>query len=55
MGLANVRFDGDLLIAADGLRSVLRDRMGLGLNDKPVYSGRTAWRASQRDESRPWT
>ena len=45
MGIANVRFDGDLLIAADGLRSVLRDRMGLGLNDKPVYSGRTAWRA----------
>ncbi len=45
MGLANVRFEGDLLIAADGLRSVLRGRMGLGLNDKPVYSGRTAWRA----------
>ena len=45
MGLANVRFDADLLVGADGLRSVLRDRMGLGLNDKPVYSGRTAWRA----------
>ena len=44
-GAINVRYEGDLLIAADGLRSVLRERLGLGLNDKPVYSGRTAWRA----------
>ncbi len=45
MGAINVRHEGDLLIAADGLRSVLRERLGLGLGDKPVYSGRTAWRA----------
>ena len=42
---AHVRFEGDLLIAADGLRSAMRERLGLGLADRPIYSGRTAWRA----------
>lgn len=41
----HARVDGDVLIAADGLRSVLRERLGLGLSDAPLYSGRTAWRA----------
>lgn len=41
----HTRVDGDVLIAADGLRSALRERLGLGLSDTPVYSGRTAWRA----------
>ncbi len=41
----HTRVDGDVLIAADGLRSTLRERLGLGLSDTPVYSGRTAWRA----------
>lgn len=41
----HVRFDGDLLVAADGLRSAMRERLGLGLADRPIYSGRTAWRA----------
>lgn len=41
----HVRFDGDLLLAADGLRSAMRERLGLGLGDRPIYSGRTAWRA----------
>ncbi len=41
----HVRFDGDVLIGADGLRSPLRERLGLGLVDRPIYSGRTAWRA----------
>ena len=36
---------GDLLIGADGLRSVIRANMGLGPGDQPVWSGRTAWRA----------
>jgi salicylate hydroxylase len=41
----HARVDGDVLIAADGLRSNLRERLGLGLADTPIYSGRTAWRA----------
>jgi salicylate hydroxylase len=41
----HVRLRGDLLVAADGLRSALRERLGLGLSDRPIYSGRTAWRA----------
>ncbi|MFN3888845.1 MAG: FAD-dependent monooxygenase [Beijerinckiaceae bacterium] len=41
----HARVDGDALIAADGLRSTIRERLGLGLSDAPVYSGRTAWRA----------
>jgi salicylate hydroxylase len=53
MGRANVRFDGDLLVAADGLRSALRGRMGFGAGDAPVYSGRTAWRALVKAESAP--
>ncbi len=35
----------DLLIGADGLRSTIRARLGLGLADEPIWSGRTAWRA----------
>lgn len=44
-GLVNLRFDGDLLIGADGLRSAVRAKLGLGEGDQPVYSNRTAWRA----------
>lgn len=44
-GGVHARVDGDVLVAADGLRSTLRERLGLGLADGPVYSGRTAWRA----------
>jgi salicylate hydroxylase len=36
---------GDLLIGADGLRSSVRPRLGLGAGDDPLWSGRTAWRA----------
>ena len=39
------RRDGDLLVAADGLRSSVRRRLGLGIADEPIWSGRTAWRA----------
>lgn len=42
----NVRFDGDILIGADGLHSVVRERLGLGAYDRPVFSGRVAWRAT---------
>ena len=39
------RIMADVLIGADGLRSTIRSRMGLGLGDEPIWSGRTAWRA----------
>ncbi|MDB5571205.1 MAG: Salicylate hydroxylase [Hyphomicrobiales bacterium] len=42
---AHVRFEGDVLVGADGLRSPVRERLGLGLGDRPIYSGRSAWRA----------
>jgi len=44
-GQINLRFDGGMLIGADGLHSAVRSRLGLGAGDAPVYSGRTAWRA----------
>jgi salicylate hydroxylase len=44
-GNDQIRINCDFLIAADGVRSVLRERIGLGLSDQPVWSGRTAWRA----------
>jgi len=39
------RRDANLFVGADGLRSSVRERLGLGLADRPVWSGRTAWRA----------
>jgi salicylate hydroxylase len=55
---AHARVDGDVLIAADGLRSTLRERLGFGVSDSPVYSGRTAWRtlipAAQAPASALW-
>jgi salicylate hydroxylase len=44
-GEESIRFDGDFLIGADGLRSAVRDKLGLGTVDRPLWSGRTAWRA----------
>jgi salicylate hydroxylase len=43
-GEDSVRFDGDFLIGADGLRSTVRNKLGLGAADRPLWSGRTAWR-----------
>ncbi len=48
-----VRVDADFLIGADGLKSVVRERIGLGLADKPVWSGRAAWRALVRGADAP--
>lgn len=45
-GVVGVQVEGDLLIGADGLRSMVRDRLGLGVNDRPHYSDRTAWRTT---------
>jgi salicylate hydroxylase len=47
------RRDGDLLVGADGLRSAVRERLGLGLADRPIWSGRTAWRALLDSASAP--
>jgi salicylate hydroxylase len=39
------RASGDALIGADGLRSLVRSRLQGDENDKPAYTGHTAWRA----------
>ncbi len=44
-GAETLRIAADCVIAADGVRSRLRERFGLGFADRPVWSGRTAWRA----------
>ena len=44
-GDETLRIEADALIGADGLRSHLRERIGLGLSDQPAWSGRVAWRA----------
>ena len=40
------RLHADVLIGADGLRSQIRSHLGLGESDQPLWSGRTAWRAT---------
>ncbi len=44
--LAKIEDTADLLIGADGLRSSVRDRFGLGDADKPAFAGRVAFRAT---------
>jgi salicylate hydroxylase len=43
--LSRARDEADLLIGADGLRSKVRDRLGLGAQDQVDFSGRVAYRA----------
>ena len=38
--------DGDLIIGADGLRSAVREKLGLGAQDAPTPTGRIAFRAT---------
>ena len=45
-GAATVREEADLLIGADGLRSRVRERLGLGDADKAAFTGRVAFRAT---------
>ena len=52
-GETPVRFEADFLIGADGLRSAVRNKLGLGQADQPLWSGRTAWRALVPAESAP--
>jgi salicylate hydroxylase len=44
-GAAVASDDADLLIGADGLRSHVRDRLGLGASDEVLFTGRVAYRA----------
>ena len=53
-GLTQARDDADLLIAADGLRSRIRDRLGFGAQDQAEFTGRVAYRATvNSDEADP--
>ncbi len=45
-GLVAMRETGDVLVGADGLRSLVRQRIGLGAADAPLFSGRVAFRAT---------
>jgi len=45
-GAATIRDRADLLIAADGSRSRVRERMGLGDADSASFTGRVAFRAT---------
>ncbi len=45
-GLATMREAGEVLIGADGLRSRVRERIGLGAADAARFSGRVAFRAT---------
>ncbi len=52
-GAEITRIDADFLIGADGLKSLVRERLGLGMADAPVWSGRTAYRALVRAADAP--
>jgi salicylate hydroxylase len=56
-GPSVARDEADLLIGADGLRSQVRDRLGLGAPDQANFTGRVAYRAIvNADGSDPqWT
>jgi salicylate hydroxylase len=47
------RAAGEALIGADGLRSLVRLRLQADENDKPIYTGHTAWRALIPAEALP--
>ncbi len=44
-GYVSLEVGADLLVGADGLRSAVRDRLGLGGPKDIVFSGNVAWRA----------
>jgi salicylate hydroxylase len=45
-GPVGVKERGEALIGADGLRSIVRERLGLGARDVAAFSGRVAFRAT---------
>ena len=52
-GLMSLKETGDLLIGADGLRSKVREKLGLGPEDAPAFTGRVAFRATLHAEALP--
>ncbi len=50
-GLVTTREAGDVLIGADGLRSLARERIGLGAAGAALFSGRVAFRATVASQS----
>ncbi len=50
-GLVTMRATGDVLVGADGLRSLVRERSGLGAADAPLFSGRVAFRATVESQA----
>ena len=49
-GLLGMRETGEVLIGADGLRSLVRERLGLGAASAPTFSGRMAFRATVKSD-----
>lgn len=56
-GLTQARDDADLLIGADGFRSLVRDRLGFGAQDQAEFTGHVAYRAivNADDADAQWT
>jgi salicylate hydroxylase len=52
-GAIGLKERGDFLIAADGLHSIVRERLGLGGRDQALFSGRVAFRAQVDGSSLP--
>jgi salicylate hydroxylase len=52
-GLTRLAETGDLLIGADGLRSAVRERLGLGAREATRFSGRVAFRATLEASAAP--
>jgi salicylate hydroxylase len=52
-GAIGLRERGDFLIGADGLRSIVRERLGLGGREEALFSGRVAFRAQVEGSSVP--
>ena len=52
-GLVSLKETGDLLVGADGLRSKVREKLGLGPDDAPTFTGRVAFRATLHAEALP--
>jgi len=52
-GLVSVKERGEALIGADGLRSIVRERMGFGARDAAAFSGRVAFRATMEAARAP--